>query len=231
MKAIVLEVSYSTWAAFRRAGTQNDWLKGFETVKFKYLLGLMLVPAVALAQDVIKLNMSDIFFQWRPMPKGSAMCGFALQGNHFSRENPRTEWDINIDEIVTGGSRIAGISAGSFVVTDKVRTPRAAITAMTFTTEDDAEPLSATIVGVPNKDNGVRALLDLTHATKLFNALSNDRRIFATLNYADGSIDHLQFSGLRDRRNVGGGRNNPFDQCLRGETPKGIDWDIRRYKN
>lgn len=78
-------------------------------MKFKYLFpGLIIVPAIALAQDVIKLNMSDIYFQWRPMPKGSAMCGYAIQGNHLSRENPKTEWDINIDEILTGGSRVAG---------------------------------------------------------------------------------------------------------------------------
>jgi hypothetical protein len=102
---------------------------------------------------------------------------------------------------------------------------------MIFTTQDDAEPLSAKLVGAPNKDNGVRGVLDLARATKLFEALSNDRRIYATLNYADGSTDHLQFSGFRDRRNVGGGKNNPFDQCLRGETPTPGDWDIRRYSN
>ncbi len=140
------------------------------------------------------------------------------------------EWDINIDEILMGGSRVAGISAGSFVVADKKRTPRAPITEMIFTTEDDAEPLSAQLVGAPNKDNGIRAVLDLARATKLFEALSNDRRISVTLNYADGSTDHLQFSGFRDKRNVGGGKNNPFDQCLRGEIPApGINWDMRRY--
>jgi hypothetical protein len=66
------------------------------------LLGLLtaMLPAIALAQDAIKLNMSDVYFQWRPMPKGSAMCGYSILGNHVSRDDPKIEWDINIDEIV-----------------------------------------------------------------------------------------------------------------------------------
>jgi hypothetical protein len=98
---------------------------------------------------------------------------------------------------------------------------------MEFTTDVEAEPISAQIIGAPNKDNGVRGVLDPSRATKLFAALSNERRISATLKYADGTTDHLEFSGFRDRRDVGGGENNPFDQCLRGLTPHpGIDWDI-----
>jgi hypothetical protein len=187
------------------------------------------LPAVALAQDPIKLNMSDIYFQWRPTPKSSAMCGYAIRGNRLSREDPKTEWDINIDEIVQGDTRVVGVSAGSFIVTGKTRAPRSPITELTFTTQDDAEPLALQLVGTPNKDNGVRGMLDLTRAAKLFKSLSNDRQINATLTYADGASDRLQFSGFRDVRKFGGGKNSPFDECLRGVTPKpgSPEWDIR----
>jgi hypothetical protein len=51
-------------------------------------------PSLAPAQEPIKLNMSDVLFQFRPMPKGSAMCGYSILGNHLSRDDPKVEWDI-----------------------------------------------------------------------------------------------------------------------------------------
>jgi hypothetical protein len=45
------------------------------------------------------------------------MCGSQIRGNHMSRKFPRPEWDINIDEIVAGDTRVDGISAGAFDVT------------------------------------------------------------------------------------------------------------------
>jgi hypothetical protein len=51
--------------------------------------------------------MTDTYFQWRPMPKGSAMCGYNIFGNHLSKKDPKIEWDINVDEIVQGDMRRA----------------------------------------------------------------------------------------------------------------------------
>jgi hypothetical protein len=186
------------------------------------------IMASANAQEIIKLNMSDIAFQWRAPAVGAFLCGYAIQGNRHGWKNPRTEWDINIDEIVQGDSRVVGVSAGSFVVTGKSRTPRSPIIDLVFMTEDDAELFPAQIVGAPNNDNGVRGKIDLERAPKLFKALSNGRGIDVILKYADGSSDHLQFSGFRDTRKFGGGKNSPFDECLRGRTPGPNDgWDIR----
>jgi hypothetical protein len=176
------------------------------------------MPLKVLAQDAIKLNMSDVYFQWRPMPKGSAMCGYSILGNHLSRDDPKVEWDMNIDEIVQGDTRVAAVSAGTFVVNGKTRTPRLPITELTFTMEDDPEPVSAQLIGTPNRDNGVRGTLDLARATKLFSALSNDQHMTATLKYADGTSDLLKFAGFRDTRKLG--KNGPFEECLRGFTPR-----------
>jgi hypothetical protein len=188
----------------------------------KYLLLALLAglsPSLSVAQEPIKLNMSDVYFQFRPMPKGSAMCGYSILGNHTSRDDPKIEWDINVDEIVQGSNRLVGVSVGTFDVKGKTRTPRSPVTQVSFTTQDDSEPLAAQIVGAPNKDNGVRGTLDLVRAKKLFDAFSNDRQIAATLVYADGTSDLLKFEGFRDMRKFGGGKNSPFEECLRGMTP------------
>jgi hypothetical protein len=189
----------------------------------KYLLLALLAgitPSVSLAQDSIKLGMSDIYFQWRPMPKGSAMCGYAVYGNHLSREDPKIEWDMNVDEIVNGPERVAGVSAGTFIVKGKTRTPRPPITELSFTLADHPVPIAAQLVGRPNQDNAVRGTLDLEGATKLFDAFSNEYEITATFKYSDGTSDQLKFAGYRDSRKFGRGKNSPFDECLRGLTPK-----------
>ena len=196
----------------------------------RILLTLLLTFTVARAnaEDIIKLNMSDIVFQWRAPPEGAFVCGYAIQGNRHSWKSPRTEWDINIDEVVQGDNRAVGVSAGSFVVTGKSRTPRAPIIDLVFTTEDEAEPFPAQIIGVPNRDNGVRGKIDLERAPNLFKALSNGRRIDLVLKYADGSSDHLQFSGFRDKRESDHSKNGMFEECLRGRTPvPGPGLDIR----
>jgi hypothetical protein len=93
----------------------------------KYILLALLAvlsPSLAPAQEAIKLNMSDVYFQFRPMPKGSAMCGYSILGNHTSRDDPKIEWDINVDEIVQGDNRLVGVSVGTFDVKGKTRTPR-----------------------------------------------------------------------------------------------------------
>jgi hypothetical protein len=183
-----------------------------------------LAPAVAGAQDAIKLQgLSDVYFQWRPMPKGSAMCGYAVLGNHTSHDNPKIEWDIFVDEIVQGSDRLVAVSVGTFNVSGKARTPRAPITQLSFTVADDPQPIPAQLVGKPNADNAVRATLDTGRASNLFYAFSNEHEIAANLTYADGRSEQVKFAGFRDSRKFGRGKNSPFDQCLRGETPN-INW-------
>jgi hypothetical protein len=180
--------------------------------------GIVLL-STASAQNVVKLIMSDVYFQWKPMPKGSALCGYSILGNHLSRDNPKLEWDINIDEIVQGSNRVVGVSAGTFTVKDKTRTARAPITELTFNTEDDPDPFDVRLMGTPNADNGVRGVLDLDRAAKLLKTISDDRQIVATLKYGDGTSDILKFAGYRDARKFGGGKNSRFEECLRGMTP------------
>jgi hypothetical protein len=175
--------------------------------------------ATASAQNVVKLLQSDIYFQWRPAPKGSAMCGYSVLGNHLSHDNPKIEWDINIDEIVQGSNRAIGVSAGTFTVEDKKRVPRPPIAELSFTTQDDPNPVEARLIGSPNVYNGIRAALDLVRGATLLHSISEDRWIVATLKYGDGTTDILKFEGFRDNRKFGGGKNSPLEECLRGRTP------------
>lgn len=64
----------------------------------------------------------------RSKPSSRRLCGFAIRGNQHNRANPHVEWDFNIDEIVTPDRTVAGVSAGTFDVTDHRRKPRPAIT-------------------------------------------------------------------------------------------------------
>lgn len=151
------------------------------------------------------------------------MCGFQIRGNHRSRVVPRAEWDLNIDEIVSGEARIAGISAGAFEVTSKDerkdRKPRAPIVALSFTVEGDSQPITARIVGQPTESNAIKAMLESEPAARLFAAFYNAQLITISLNYQDGTSDVLQVRAARDRRKFGGGKNNYFDECLRGIRP------------
>jgi hypothetical protein len=193
-------------------------------VSLKYSLMALLAGigflANASAQNVVKLLQSDIYFQWRPAPKGSAMCGYSVLGNHLSRDEPKIEWDINIDEIVQGSNRAIGVSAGTFTVEDKKRVPRPPITELSFTTQDDPNPVEARLIGSPNAYNGIRAALDLERGAALMHSISEDRWIVATLKYGDGTTDLLKFEGFRDNRKFGGGKNSPLEECLRGRTPR-----------
>jgi hypothetical protein len=176
--------------------------------------------SIATAQDAIKLNMSDVYFQWRPMPKGIVMCGYAIYGNHFSNDDPRIEWDIYVNEIVQGDDRVAAVTAGTFLANGKIRTPRAPIAEITFKLEGDPSPITTQLIGAPNSSNAIRAVLDLGRAKELFDAFSNEQLIAATLKYSDGTSDLLTFNGFRDSRKFGRGKNSLFDECLRGITPR-----------
>jgi hypothetical protein len=196
----------------------------------KYCLMVLVAGIVLLstasAQNVVKLIMSDVYFQWKQMPKGSAMCGYSILGNHLSRDNPKIEWDINIDEIVQGSNRVVGVSAGTFTVKDKTRTARAPITELSFNTEDDPDTFDVRLMGTPNVDNGVHGVLDLDRAAKLLKTISDDQQVVATLKYGDGTSDILKFAGYRDTRKFGGGKNSRFEECLRGLTPRASKFDM-----
>ncbi|MBV8334767.1 MAG: hypothetical protein JO358_04820, partial [Alphaproteobacteria bacterium] len=150
-------------------------------------LSALLVPLDGRAQTPVRVNSDDVPFQFAGVaedyphmgshfapvgraskPASRRLCGFAIRGNHDSRANPHVEWDLNIDQIITPERTAAGVSAGSFQVTDHKRTPRPPITSLTFALQGVAEPIVAEIRGVPNPANGIVALIEPEPATRLF---------------------------------------------------------------
>jgi hypothetical protein len=196
---------------------------------------LTLAPVIVAAQNAVLLSSDDIYLTTR-LTKGTSgapasgamisiptrLCGFQIRGNHRSRTIPRTEWDINIDEIDSGTDRIAGITAGAFdVVSGHERKARPPIVDLSFSIEGNPQTIAARIVGAPNADNGIKAVLETESAKQLFSAFSDDAHILTiALKYADSSSDALQIRGYRDLRKFGGGKNSMFNECLRGHIPE-----------
>ena len=191
----------------------------------KALLGMVmstLAVTVAGAQSPILLDADDVYFQFRPAikhaPDAVGLCGFQIRGNHYSRKDPHVEWDLNIDELLAGDQHVAGISAGTFDVVGRKRTGRSPIVEMVFAIAGETDPIPAHIVGAPNQDNGIRAVLDTAPAGKLFSAFSEARPITINLKYGDSSADSLEVRGWHDFKRSG--KNSNFALCLKGYTPE-----------
>jgi hypothetical protein len=194
-----------------------------------------LAPSIAAAQTPVVLSSDDIYL-FTQIPRRTAshdsdsqpahLCGFQIRGNHRSHDNPRVEWDFNIDQIEVEGGPIAGLTAGVFDVAGHDRKPRPAIVDLSFSVEGDPAPIPAKIVGSPNTDNGIKAALEAQPAYQLFSALGNDAHLVTIeLKFADASSATVQIRGNHDWRKFGGGKNSFFDQCLRGYNtlPRGYE--------
>ena len=161
----------------------------------------------------IELSQNDVFFisRWfrgTPSQTWSALCGFAIHGNYLSHDVPRPEWELNIQELMAGSTRVVAISAGAFEVVSKdpkgPRQPRAAISALTFTIEGAAEPVTARIVGQPGSDNTVKGIVETAPAQKLFDAFNDGLPITISLGYQDGTTEILKVRNIKDRGHVSG---------------------------
>jgi hypothetical protein len=204
------------------------------TLRLSIAVAIALVPVLSRADPPIRLSGDDVLFQFAGVADDSVhvgshiatskkasstrLCGFTIRGNHYSNASPHVEWDMNIDQIVTPGRSVAGLSAGTFEVTDRKRRARAPITDLSFTLDDISEPIVAAIQGAPNADNGIIALLEAEPASRLFAEFQTMRPIIISMRYADGTSDQVEVRGFRDHSKFGfgGGKNSYFNQCMSG---------------
>jgi hypothetical protein len=98
------------------------------------------------------------------------------------------------------------------------RKARSPIVELNFLVERDSQPISAQIMGQPNADNAIKAVLDEAPANKLFTAFSEGRLVTISLKYADDAADLLQVQSWR----FGSGKHSDFNQCLHGYTPDAV---------
>ena len=75
------------------------------------------------------------------------------------------------------------------------------------------------LVGTPSTANAIRGVIDSEPAARLFEAFKTRKLITISLTYQDGTNDVLQVRGWNDLRKFGNGKNNFFDECLRGIAP------------
>jgi len=167
-------------------------------------------------KPTVTLGAMDTYFEAGKQPTGAWLCGFRVQGNHRSHDDPHTEWDMHIAEIRVGDSEAAGVSAATFTVSHRNRTPRAAITAMSFSIPKDPVAVPVEIRDVASGDDSVRGEIPLDDAHRLLTAMSNEKSVSAQIRYADQSTERVEIMmgsyGL-------GGKNSAFEKCKRGLLP------------
>jgi hypothetical protein len=192
---------------------------------------LTLAPAVVAAQSPVFLGNDDIYFTFdlaeQPLlgtghvsmvHARTRLCGYQIRGNHRNTANPRVEWDMNIDSIHSDAGWISGVWADVFDVVGQERKPRPPIVDLSFSIDGDPQPIPARIVGAPNTNNAIKAVLDTEPANRLFSALSgNNHLITIALTYMDKGSDVVHIRGYHD--GTTGGKNSLFNDCLRGYTP------------
>ena len=126
-----------------------------------------------------------------------AIRGLSHSGNHRNSANPRVEWDINIDAIHADTGWVSGVSAGAFDVVGKERKHKPPIVNLIFSVQGDPQSIPARIVGLPNADNAIKALVETEPANRLFAGLTGDEHLVTiTLTYQDNTIDVLQIRVL-----------------------------------
>ncbi len=178
-------------------------------------------------QAPIQLSMNDVLFHERVFSVGSryssGMCGYTIHGNFDSRQVPRPEWAISIDESMERDTPVVRVRAVAFEVVsrerDSPRKPHPPITALTFTLEGEREPLTAHIVGSTGKMNAITATLEAAPTQSLLEAFYDGAQpIRISLTYQDGATQVLEVRSWSDHRQFRG-VNGYLHQCLERLVP------------
>jgi len=188
-------------------------------------------PAENAPSQALSLSRNDVLFHERVFSVGprywSGMCGFAIHGNYDSRQVPRPEWAISIDEVMDRGAPVVRIHAAKFEVVsggwDSPRKPLAPITALAFTFEGEQELPAAQIVAEGGKTNAITATLETAPGEKLLYAFYDTRPVRISLTYQDGTSEVLNVRNWSDLRQFTG-LNGYLHQCLEhlNTVPEGV---------
>jgi len=120
-----------------------------------------------------------------------------IQGNSYSWRVPRPEWVISVYEVMDKDTPVVRVEAAAFRVLSNDRKapvePHPPIIALTFTPKGRGEPMTANIIGQPNRMSGeINATLETAPAQRLFKAFSWGDPIEISLTYQDGATDMLE---------------------------------------
>ena len=181
--------------------------------------------------QAVTLSRNDVLFHERVFSVGSkywsGMCGFAIHGNYDSRQVPRPEWEISIDELMDRDAPVVRIHAAKFEVVsggwDSPRKPLAPVTALVFTFEGEPELPAAHIVAEGGTPNAIAATLETAPGEKLLDAFYDAQPVRISLTYQDGASEVLNVRNWSDLRQFTG-RNGYLHQCLQhlNTVPDGV---------
>ena len=144
---------------------------------------LAAAPQVTCPQSVEDFDRSDLYLRGGKLAGGGWTCGFALLGNHRTREDPHIEWDINVEEATGGTQQHASVDAATYEVAHRARTLRAPITTLSFSIEQDPQPIRALLHAPVAQDSAVQGELTAEEADRLFAGIDAGRFITIQLGY------------------------------------------------
>jgi hypothetical protein len=183
------------------------------------------------SQSAVSLSRNDVLFNEHVFRVGSrywsGMCGFTIHGNYDSRQVPRPEWAISIDELMDGDTPVVRVHAAKFEVVsearDSPRKPLAPITALAFTLKGEQAPLVAQFAAEGGRTNAMTATLETTAAQRLLEAFYGAQPIKISLTYQDGASEVLNVRNWSDLRQFTG-LNGYLHQCLErlNTVPDGV---------
>ena len=163
------------------------------------LLGLLVVllPVVTAGQG-IDVDRADLYLRGGRLASGAWGCGFAILANHRTRDDPHVEWDVNVEQVNNGSHIAVSVSAASFTVMHKSRMVRGPPADLTFTVDQDPQPILVRFAGAADAEGAVRGELASDEASRLFAAVGAGSFITMVLDFPDRQPESLRFHFARD---------------------------------
>jgi hypothetical protein len=160
----------------------------------------LLVPVLAAAQG-IDVARGDLYLRGGRLASGGWGCGFAILANHRTREDPHVEWDINVEQVNNGVLIRTTVTASSFTVTRKARTPRSLAGGLSFLIDQDPDPIrlqgpAADSAGAT--DGTLRGELSSDDANRLFAAVGAGSFVTILVGAQQPPAESLRFHFVRD---------------------------------
>jgi hypothetical protein len=169
---------------------------------------LAAAPQVACPQAVEDFDRSDLYLRGGKLAGGGWTCGFAILGNHRTRDDPHIEWDINVEEATQGSAQPhASVAVATYEVARRSRRLREAVTTLIFSIEQDPQAIRAQLHGPAAQDNAVQGELTAGEADRLFAGIDAGRFITIQLAYQTLPAEAVRVHFVPD---VGGPAGNPM---------------------
>jgi hypothetical protein len=159
---------------------------------------LAVLMSVASAGAQLDVDRADLYLHGGRLASGAWGCGFAILANQRARDDPHVEWDVSVDQVNNGSQISVGVSAASFTVTHRLRVARAPVAQLSFTIDQDPQPIGVHFDAAADAEGAVHGTLASDDAMRLFAAVGAGSFITLVLDLPDRAADALRFHFVRD---------------------------------